>query len=555
MTPTFSLINKPFLPVIMLDGRLADVSIRQALIGAHRIAAIEGEPASVTFALHRLLLAILYRALPVERPRQEWRELWESPELPADDINAYLDDYADRFDLLHPTQPFLQVADLHTARNEFSDLGKLIPDVPNGEQFFTVRAGPGVSSISLAEAARYLIHAQAFDPSGIKSGAVGDPRVKGGKGYPIGTAWVGYLGGILVQGKTLKETLLLNLVLGSPNNDDEPWSGPDDRPVWERNPLSAAEEFPGVMTGDIPGRAPTGPADLLTWASRRLRLEVDGDRVTGVLIANGDVLWPQNRYHSEAMTAWRYSEPQSKKYKFPVHMPRQHDPDRSFWRGAGAVLPQADRSRQTADGPAGLPCTTLRWLQGAVDDVLGPDFLLRTRAIGVMYGSNSSVIDEVYDDSMVVPAAVLNEPALQQALIDAVAHTDRAVQALGDLGRDLEQAAGGVGDALRGKAREQGFHRLDEPFRHWMATLGRDGDVEKAIAEWFVTAHRELVSASRVFVDAAPPEAWVGRPDPRRPDRRIDVASAEQRFFWALGRALPAASASPTATSSSGVNS
>lgn len=181
MTRTFNVIDEPVLPAVWLDGTSADISIRQALIDAHRIAAIEGEPASMTFALHRLLLAIVYRALPVERPRQEWRELWDAPELPAEDLNSYLDDWYQRFDLLDPAQPWLQVAGLHTTRSEFSELEKLIPDIPNGEQFFTVRAGLAARSISLAEAARYLIHAQAFDPSGIKSGAVGDPRVKGAR--------------------------------------------------------------------------------------------------------------------------------------------------------------------------------------------------------------------------------------------------------------------------------------------------------------------------------------------------------------------------------------
>ncbi|ACV79390.1 type I-E CRISPR-associated protein Cse1/CasA [Nakamurella multipartita] len=551
MTRTFNVIDEPVLPAVWLDGTSADISIRQALIDAHRIAAIEGEPASMTFALHRLLLAIVYRALPVERPRQEWRELWDAPELPAEDLNSYLDDWYQRFDLLDPAQPWLQVAGLHTTRSEFSELEKLIPDIPNGEQFFTVRAGLAARSISLAEAARYLIHAQAFDPSGIKSGAVGDPRVKGGKGYPIGTAWAGNLGGVLVQGRTLKETLLLNLTLGSPNDDDRPWSGEEDQPVWEREPLTAAEEFPGETTGDIPGRAPRGPADLLTWPSRRMRLRVEADRVTGVLIANGDVLWPQNRHAWEPMTAWRRSDPQSKKYKTTVYMPRQHDADRSFWRGAGAVLPRADRSHHTVDGETGLPAASLRWLQGAVDDVLGPNFVLRARAISVIYGSNSSVIDAVYDDTMVVPAAVLDHPDLQQGLIDAIAHTDKAVQALGDLGRDLEQAAGGVGDALRGRARQLGFHRLDEPFRRWMGTLVSGSNLDAAVTQWFVVARRDLVSIGLALIDAAPPEAWTGRPDPRRPDRRLDVVSAERRFHWNLAAALPTAPpvSEPTAES------
>src|SRR5947199_72580 len=126
--------------------------------------------------------------------------------------------------------------------HETAELSKLISDVPNGAPMFTTRIG-GDLSVPYAEAARWLVHCQAFDPSGIKAGAVGDDRVKGGKGYPIGVAWSGLLGGVLLEGRTLKETLLLNLIAA-----DFDVCGRDpavDLPVWERPPVTAAEEAPG----------------------------------------------------------------------------------------------------------------------------------------------------------------------------------------------------------------------------------------------------------------------------------------------------------------------
>ena len=59
----------------------------------------------------------------------------------------------------------------------------------------------GLERISWAEAARWLVHVHAFDPSGIRSGAVGDPSVKGGKGYPIGPGWTGQVGVVIVEGQ------------------------------------------------------------------------------------------------------------------------------------------------------------------------------------------------------------------------------------------------------------------------------------------------------------------------------------------------------------------
>ena len=192
-------------------------------------------------------MATLYGALGGPRDITEWELLWNAEKLPVAQIAPYLNRYRERFDLFHPETPFLQVAGLRTAKCETAELSKLISDVPNGAPMFTTRIG-GDLSVPYAEAARWLVHCQAFDPSGIKAGAVGDDRVKGGKGYPIGVAWSGLLGGVLLEGRTLKETLLLNLIAA-----DFDVCGRDpavDLPVWERPPVTAAEEAPATPSYD-----------------------------------------------------------------------------------------------------------------------------------------------------------------------------------------------------------------------------------------------------------------------------------------------------------------
>ena len=185
---------------------------------------------------------------------------------------GYLDKHRDRFDLLHPQHPFFQVAGLHTAKDEAAPLNRIVADVPNGEAFFSMRQ-PGPRHIGFAEAARWLVHAHAFDVSGIKSGAVGDRRVKGGKGYPQGVGWAGNLGGVFAQGSTLRETLLLNLI--SADNDflqvDK-----TDRPVWRRPPVG-----PAPIEPDLNEPRPSGPRDLYTWQTRRVRLHHHDGEVTG----------------------------------------------------------------------------------------------------------------------------------------------------------------------------------------------------------------------------------------------------------------------------------
>jgi CRISPR system Cascade subunit CasA len=537
---TFNLLDEPWIPCLLLDGESVVWSIRDVLARTTEIRVIEAELPTVTFAIHRLLLAILYRAiLPQEdgSPLNAWLALWGEPSLPMDEIEGYLVQVQGRFDLLHPNEPFYQVADLHTAKNEFSGLEKIIADVPNGSPYFTTRAGRRLTEIELAESARWLVHSQAFDPSGIKSGAVGDPRVKGGKGYPIGTAWVGNIGGVLIEGDCLRDTLLLNLCLGRDGFQNEIWSEDADLPVWERGAQSEKEEFPDAKTGEIPGRAPNGPADILTWQSRRIKLRVQSGRVTGVLVANGDVLWPQNRYGAEPMTGWRRSEPQSKKYKADVDMPRQHDPDRAVWRGLGAILPDAQAASGTADGKPGQPATVLSWLRtlqelGGFDDIE-----VRVRAVGMIYGSNNSVVDDIYDDALRMHSILVANRDLQNAALHAVGRADEAVQALGTLARNLDVAAGGAdGAGARSRARAQGYFALDAAYREWVAHLGPGTDPGHALAGWTDQARSVIVELADREVESVSPAAWRGRSDGHR---HVDVGLASRWFTSELNKVLP----------------
>src|SRR5699024_6516957 len=104
-------------------------------------------------------------------------DMWFSDALDdADDADdavlEYLALWEDRFDLLDPVKPFMQVADLHTKSGAFSEIQRIVPEAE--DEYFTMRAGRGRDSLSFAEAARWLIYAQAYDYSGIKSGAEGD---------------------------------------------------------------------------------------------------------------------------------------------------------------------------------------------------------------------------------------------------------------------------------------------------------------------------------------------------------------------------------------------
>lgn len=527
---TFDLIHEPWLVVRDVDGGSRLVGILPALEQAHRLAGLSGDVPTQVFALTRLLLAVLHGACTGPRDVDEWQQLWEAERLPAQRIADYLDRYRDRFDLFHPNTPFLQVAGLRTAKGEVSELTKLVADVPNGVPFFTTRDGAGLT-LSYAEAARWLVHCQAFDPSGIKSGAVGDKRVKNGKGYPVGVAWSGLLGGLLLEGASLKQTLLLNLIAR-----DFPDYGRDPgvvRPVWERDPVGAAEEVDG-------GRAPAGPVDLYVWQSRRVRLVASAGQVTGVLVANGERLTPQNMHGAEPHTAWRRSQAQERKLgsSTPVYMPREHDPDRAIWRGLESLLP-ATSSRQGASGAAALAPGILEWLSYlGLEEVIGPGERVQVRAIGMVYGSNSSVIADIVHDTLALRAILARRDAESLAAVatSCVQAAENGARCVGNLAGDLAAAAGGHSAGPRGHAMEQIYAQLDTLFRRWLLTLGTDTDEVAAQTRWHEQVAQIARSAARELLRHLPPACWAGH---KVRGQALTAAHAEARYWNDLRAALP----------------
>lgn len=500
----FDLTSQPWIQVRTLDGDLAQLSIIDVLASAHELSEIVGEIPTQAFAINRLLLAILHCALDGPADVGQWKELWAQPELPSGPIKAYLAEYQNRFDLLHPSTPFFQVADLHTAKDETFGLERIIADAPTGRPYFTTRLGAALESIDFAEAARWLVHCQAFDPSGIKSGAVGDNRVKAGKGYPIGVAWSGLIGGILCEGKTLRETLLLNLIASSAYATDTD----SDRPVWERPPQTAQQEV-------IDGRPPTGPLDLYTWQARRIRLVTTGNRVTGVLICNGDKLEPQDLHGLEPMTVWRRSANQEKQRQQPVvYMPRQHDPERSLWRGIEALLPSQANRVPHGEAAQMLAPICLAWIgRLQFEGALPGDYLVRTRAIGMQYINQSAIVGELVDDSLSMRIVLLSEAstALAEQVIIAATNLQTGVQSLANLASNLALAAGGEAEPPKTPARAAGFAAVDYEFRNWLAHLDTAADPVTARVGLNKVCRRTLLALGKELLDSASPQAWSGR--------------------------------------------
>lgn len=485
----FNLVEEPWIPVTFLDGSASELSLREVFREATRIHTISSELATMDGALLRLLLAITYSAYrefykdgSVEVFEfEDWEGAWEEPEVLSEKVEKYLDRMIDRFWLFDPEAPFMQIADLETKSGSTDSIAKIIAEIPDGEPFMVMRSGEGTESTSIAEAARWLVHCHAYDTSGIKSGALGDPRVKGGKGYPIGTGWCGQLGLIWVEAENLHQTILRNLVpvdLFGELQLEYPDPGADRAP-WERTPDTSRQRGPeGADEAPI-----NGVVELLTWQSRRIKLFRDDDEVRSVLLAQGDKILPQAKQRLETMSTWRYSTPQSKKFKTDVYMPRMHDPSVALWRGLESVL-IGTSPRLTGgirgDVPAYLPSAVIKWNEFlALEGFVGLDEIVPVRGVGFEYGAQSSSYAELFNDRVLMPGNLLSKDSVRRLVVETLAATEEVVSAISYFAANVLRAATvsiSKDQASNARTRERHvtYFILDELFRDWLVSIGDD---------------------------------------------------------------------------------
>lgn len=543
--PEYNLLDEPWIPVRLLDGTIADVGLLELLRRTTEIADLACELPTQSIAIQRLVLAIAYRVAP-PRDARDWARQWDDG-APTEQMIEYLERWRDRFFLFGGRFPFMQVADLRTAKDAVSGLEKLIADVPNGEQFFTTRHGRALACIPPSEAARWLVHAQAYDPSGIRSGAVGDPHVKGGKGYPIGPSWCGHLGLVWLKGNDLDETLVLNLV----PTDAAQLCGVESSTEWGACSWEVSEAESAVR-GDYSLLDPSGtPRDitiprLLTWHSRRVRLVGNREGVTGVVLAQGDKLAPQQMHRYEPQSLWRYSTPQSKKFKQDVYMPRKYEAGRALWRNLPGTLPTVTTVQGVDKQPKQefLPSATLSFhyqLDNASIETTYPK-VMRIQAVGVTYGPQEATFEDIYSDELTLSVAVMRvEHEDLSAEIDRqVRLTEEIARDVGNLAANLARAAGesgeGAGDGARDRAKELFFSAVDTDFRTWLTQVDGRESARDAGRRWECTLRQHATDVQAVLVRGASSSAIIGRDTGRG---YMNVGIAENYFRSALNKHLP----------------
>ena len=518
-SPDFNLCNEPWIPVLYISGQTQEVSLKQLFDESNSIRKIHSGDATTDVAILGVAVVIFFRA--VLENKEEYGELYREPKKWIQNISLggseqlyfvqdYLKKYQDRFNLFDAERPFMQVADLHTSKGEVKPVSRLVLD--SESEYFSMRAEQALTSLSYAEAARYLVTVQAYDYSGIKSGAVGDPRVKGGKGYPLGVGWYGTTGKIIIHGENLIETLLYCIDYEQLLNVEKVKGKShrialQDKSVWERElPDTAA---PRAYKGGDPTKYKDEPApavgmcEILTWQSRRVRLFPENGRVTGVLVSNGDKWFDRNTY-TDPLTAYRFSKNQSTQTN-PVWMPKAHSAERTLWRGVDALLMRLDSSQIKQDKPAPV----IRQISSGKYFPAGAK--ANVQLVGMVYGNQSAVIEGTIDESLSLELALLTEQGarISTTVRENIQITMDAAIALGQYAGNLLRAAGKEYE-FRPSVTESILHRMEDEFRSWLADLSVSDDVSTQAAKWQSKVRRILEDEADQLAVSAGPKAAIG---------------------------------------------
>lgn len=540
----YSLLDEPWIRAEDSTGHPISVSVREVFDGTVVLSRVRGESPAQDYAILRMLLAIFWRAHQLGQNDSFGEWLSDSQEVAImnqrdDQVLDYLEKFSERFDLLHPEVPFMQVPDLSTRDDSTKEITMIVPEAQ--DSYFTMRAGPELDSLSLEEASRWLVYIQAFDYSGIKSGALGDPRVKGGRGYPIGQGWSGLTGATVVHGKNLRHTLVLNTI-------EEALKNADDRPVWERTP-----DGPSIRSQATPWKNypivpdfPMGPADLATWQVRRVRLFTEEGRVTRVVIANGDKIPDAGaNVLQDPMTPYRWSKNKSTKDK-DVYYPRPYDPTRTLWRALDAlIVAETDGGFGAKEKAPKRPknLTSLAEFRKIVPKHLDLEL------ISVEYGPQSSSVASTVHSHVGMPIDILvaANRSLRRSARDAAAKASDSSIALGAYGGNLLQAAGGDYQ-FRSDLTDRLLSELEFSFVEWLTTLSdaastTSQDAADAEAEWEQTVYSHVMELAETELRGAGPKALSGRILPPRGEGEspqvISAGSALNQLKRKLHNILP----------------
>jgi len=262
--PTFDIIDDPWLDVLRTDGTVATLSLSELLTSAHGIARLSESSPLTEVALLRFLVALVSDGLREQIPTEEdWVSFVERCRsgFPDEAIDAILAPLEGRSDVLDPNHdgffdgPEIRRVSGWDNPNALQSVSRVLPEIPTGTRLaHFVHPSDEASVLCLG----CMLNGRAVEAA----------YARGGLGPSLSRNLLATIGGIepryvMAVGRTLLDTLLLNMVVGDEGRpswrgihrirDGEP--GPLARLTWRPRmimPVAASEAHsPCVRCGSI----------------------------------------------------------------------------------------------------------------------------------------------------------------------------------------------------------------------------------------------------------------------------------------------------------------
>lgn len=384
---SFNLIDKPWIPCIMTDGSQQELNLKETLTRAHEIQEIFAQSPIVTVALHRLLLALVYRNFPFEN-LDEWEKHWKKQNFCQETIRDYFDKWHDRFDLFHSEWPFYQRARFVTKKaTPIKRLGWEFAS-GNNATLFDHSWDEDQTTVSPALAAQWVLATQAFAASAGKSETL----------HTKDSPWTrGAI--VLMQGDSLFQTLALNLL----HFHKLTFQTFEDLPIWEKTQAWQPEL----------NVTPKGILDLLTWQSRSIYL-LPSTQIKECYFAQGCSL--NDDWSKEPMYSYRKDE----KIGLIVW---QFQEDKAIWRDCHTLF----NFSQTAKYEIPKAIRNIATLIG--QDSLDNKRLYKLQLLGQCLQSGQPTVKFWRQERLPIPATYLQEN--NKELLDKLEEAIKLAETIG----------------------------------------------------------------------------------------------------------------------------
>lgn len=519
----FNLLDEPWIRVLRPDYTVVEVSLKDALLNAHEYLCFAGEMPTQDVAVLRLLEAVLFTVFArvdeegVENPVnatnawERWEALWKLGHFPMSPICTYFDTWHERFWLFHPKNPFYQTTAVKKGYQfDAPKLNGEISQSGNKKKLFSCFAGEAKQRLSYSQAARWLLHLNGYDERGGRPPAGCQPRP--------GVGWLGQLGFIAAQGRTLFETLMLNLVFL--RDGEKEWEEP--KPAWE---IDVDEN---LQSREI--AQPMDFAGILTLQSRRISLTREGNYVTGYFVLGGDYFDATDAF-SEQMTIWNRKTSNG----LEKCTPEPHSVGKQLWREFPLIA------------CGNLP-GVISWNEGLRENgLIDPDSQIVLWAVSLIYDdSQQSSVTDSYADTLSFHLGILEDLGKEgksELIKEEIKKCEEVAGALKAFAGCVARAAGNTDKSIADHTTEMFYFRIDTRFRTWLLDVRpkwNGNEMAGHLDKWHKTVRRVATDLANELARMAGPTAFVGRMGKdKKTEKYYSVPEAMQSFMWSISAIYP----------------